>query len=280
MEDYSLFPAFGQGNWLGYPVLPGYNSSPMSEVQRMSPKARGQLARLLDERSARDAMAAYYALRHPADRLNLCAYYPTNRGVSGFLAIARTGLDLFRPLAIPFVAQQAALTALFRVGLEPGRPVVLHLPLEQRGWAEETVDLSDVRVSELLRLDLRQFEPIVNVLVVESRTPVGWPRYEIRSGEVLRVAAGLNWKGSAFAEVYLEVEPAMRGRGYAESVLAAIAGRLLAESVVALYRVEDEDPFARMEAEQLGFRSTGIRTLTAQAVLREEGKAEEQGRQH
>jgi GNAT superfamily N-acetyltransferase len=252
----------------------------MSEVQRMSPKARGQLARLLDERSARDAMAAYYALRHPADRLNLCAYYPTNSGVSGFLAIARTGLDLFRPLAIPFVAQQAALTALLRVGLEPGRPVVLHLPLEQRGWAEETVDLSDVRVSELLRLDLRQFEPIVNVLVVESRTPVGWPRYEIRSGKVLRVAAGLNWKGSAFAEVYLEVEPAMRGQGYAESVLAAIAGRLLAESVVALYRVEDEDPFARMEAEQLGFRSTGIRTLTAQAVLREEPKAEEQGRQH
>lgn len=224
-------------------------------------------------------MAAYYALRHPADRLNLYAYYPTNSGVNGFLVIARTGLDLFRPLAVPFVAQPAALAALLRAGLEPGRPVVLHLPLEQRSWAEATVDLSEVRVTELLRLDLRQFEPIVNVLVVESRTPGGWPRYEIRSGEVLRVAAGLNWKGPGFAEVYLEVEPAMRGQGYAESVLAAIAGRLLAESVVALYRVEDEDPFARMEAEQLGFRPTGIRALTAQAILRNEPESLEQGRQ-
>jgi GNAT superfamily N-acetyltransferase len=241
----------------------------MGEVVLLPSSSRHVLARLLDDRSAGDAMAAYYALHHPADRVGLYTYHPTNRGLSGFLAIARTGLDLFRPLAVPFVASWAALSALMRTALKPGMPVVLHLPLEQKAWAEEAVDLSEARVMELLRLDLREFEPVINVLVVEARAPGGWPRYEIRSGDQVHVAAGLNWKGPTFAEVYVDVDPALRGRGFGKSVLAAIAGRLLGESIVALYRVEDDNVVSRREAEELGFRPTGLRTLTAQAVLKE-----------
>ncbi len=213
-------------------------------------------------------MAGYYALHHPADRVTLYTFHPTHAGITGFLALARTGLDLFRPLAVPFVASPRGLAALLRAALKPNRPVVLHLPLEQRAWAEEVVDLSDMQAAEVLRLDLREFQPVINVLVVETRSPGGWPRYEIRSGDTVYVAAGLNWKGPTFAEVYLDVDPSVRGRGFGKSVLAAIAGRLLGESLIALYRVADEDFAGRAEAEALGFRPTGLRVLTAQAALK------------
>lgn len=239
----------------------------MATVRLVTPAERTPLGRLLDERSAADSMAAYYALHHPPDRVSVYAYYASNGVPSAFLAVARTGLDLFRPLAIPFVAQPTGMDALLRAALLPGRPVLLHAPLEQRAWVEATAELSNVRVFELFRLDLRAFEPIVNVLVVEARAPGGWPRYEIRSSEVVHVAAGLNWKGPVFAEVYLEVDPEVRGRAFGRSALAAIAGRLLSESIVALYRIPDDDPMGRAEARRLGFRTTGVRTFEAQALL-------------
>lgn len=245
----------------------------VTEIVRLEPSQRGQLARLLDDRSAGDAMAAYYALRHPAERLELHAYTPTPAGATGFLAVAQTGLDLFRPLAVPFVASARGLTALLRAGLRPSRPVLLHLPLDQQAWLGQAVTLSEARPAELLRLDMRSFRPMVNVLVVETQSPGGWPRYEIRSGKALYGAAGLNWKGTTFAEIYLEVAPEARQTGYGRSVLAAIAGRMLSESVIALLRVEDQDLDTRADALALGFRPTGIRTLTAQAVLHEQTAA-------
>jgi GNAT superfamily N-acetyltransferase len=250
----------------------------MSEVRQVHAASRGQLARLLDERSAGDAMAAYYALHHSADSVKLYAYHPGKGGPTGFLAVARTGLDLFRPLVVPFVGQASALKALLLAALESARPVVLHLPLEQRSWAQEVVRLTGFRIYELLRLDPEEYHPVVNVLVMEATSPGGSPRYEIRSGELLRAASGVNWKGSTFAEVYLEVEPSSRGQGYGKSVLAANAGRLLSGGVVALYRVADDDLIGRREAAEVGFRPTGVRTLVGQAVLRQEASSAPKGR--
>jgi GNAT superfamily N-acetyltransferase len=240
----------------------------MSEVRRLQPAERNELAALLDERSAADAMAAYYGLHHPADRLSLYVYQPTRGGLRGFLAVAQTGLDLFRPLAVPFVGQREGLAELLRAGLRPGRPVVLHIPVEQRPWALEVAELSDVRPAELLRLDMRRLRPLLNVLVVESQSPNGWPRYEIHAADGSVAAAGLNWKGPRFAEVYLDLDPKAKGRGFGASVLAAITRRLIEEKISPLYRVAVDDLEARAAAEELGFTPTGIQTLTCQAVLR------------
>ncbi len=231
----------------------------MAAVRLVSSAERTQLGRLLDDRSAADAMAAYYALHHPAERVSVYATYASNGVPNSFLTVARTGLDLFRPLVIPFVVQPSGMDALLRAALLPGRPVLLHAPLEQRAWVEATAELSNVRVFELFRLDLRAFEPIVNVLVVETHTPAGWPRYEIRSGETVHVAAGLNWKGPSFAEVYLVVNPEVHGRAFGRSALAAIAGRLLSESIVALYRIPHDDPLGRAEARAHGRISSSPR---------------------
>jgi GNAT superfamily N-acetyltransferase len=228
---------------------------------------------LIDERSAADATAAYYALYHPADRVSLFAYQPTQSGLRGFLALARTGLDLFRPLAVPFVGQAEGLSELLRAALRPGRPVVLHIPLEQRAWAREVAELSDIRPAELFRLDFRRQKALINVLIVESQSPNGWPRYEIHAADGSVAAAGLNWKGPRFAEIYLDLDPKARGRGLGASVLAAITRRLIEEKVSPLYRAADDDLAARAEAEELGFAATGIHTITCQAVLRTQPSA-------
>jgi hypothetical protein len=240
----------------------------MTDVRRLPISQRAELASLIDERSAADAMAAYYALHHPEERVTLFVYQPTQGGLSGFLALARTGLDLFRPVAVPFVGVAAGLTELLRAALRPGRPVVLQVPLEQRAWAQGVAEISDLHPSELHRLDLRRFKPILNVLVTESQSPSGWPRCEIRGPDGALAAAGLNWKGTRFAEIYLDVELRARGRAYGASVLSAICRRLIEEKVTPLYRVSADDLAALGEADDLGFRPTGIQTLACQAVLR------------
>jgi hypothetical protein len=239
----------------------------MAQVRPIAPENRSQLAGLLDRRSAADATAAYYALHHPAPKVKLYGYYPNNSKPSGFLAVANTGLDLFRPVAVPFAAQPFTLIALMQEGLGPGRPAVVHLPAEQMPWIEGVLEIEEPHTFELMRLSPQEFEPLINVLVVEALTPSGWPRYEIRSRDTVVAAAGLNWMGDYYAEVYLEVQPQARERRLGESVLAAIVSRLLSERRLPVYLVEAEDNEALLEASALGFRPTGIRTVIGNAML-------------
>ena len=248
----------------------------MADVRRIPPSQRHVLNGLLDPRSVTDALAAYYGLLHPAERVALFGYYPANHAPTGFLAVARTGMDLFRPLAVPFVGTQAALRALLETALEPKRPVLLHLPLEQRPWVEDAFEVSDARPIDLLRLDTTRFQPVINVLVVETTAPGGWPRFEIRSGEDAVAAAGVNWIGASFAEIYLEVAEIVMGRGYGRSGLSALASRLVAEGKMPIYPVTQDDWPAVMEAEELGFRRTGDRRWMAQALRREPGAEDAQ----
>ena len=60
---------------------------------------RASLRPLLDENSVADALASYYALYHPPDRAEVVIHPTDSNQADGFLVRARTGLDLFRPLA-------------------------------------------------------------------------------------------------------------------------------------------------------------------------------------
>ncbi len=247
----------------------------MNDVHILPATKRKQLAELLAPGSAADAMAAYYALDHSAERVTLFTHGPENGQPRAFLVMARTGLDLFRPLVVPFVGQAESLEALLRAALKPNMPVLMDLPIGQKSWAQEIVDLQGVKDAELLRLDVSLFVPQINVLVVESITPDGWPRFEIRSGEVLQAAAGLNWMGELFAEVYIEAGPVAVSRGFHTAVLSMMASHLLADRKIALYRALDEDQEGRAEAMKMGFRATGVRLFSAQAKLVKESEASE-----
>lgn len=249
----------------------------MAEIAAIPLSDRRKLATLIDRHSAKDALAAYYALQHPDDRVRLFGYESARGEPRGFLALAKTGLDLFRPLAVPFVGRREILVRLLRDALEPGQAFLINLPAEQLKWLEDQVELRHVQVAEILRLEPSAYEPVLNVLVVEAESPDGTVRYEIRTATGLHAAAGVNWKGERFAEVYLEASDAARGRGLTKSVLSAIVGRLLGERRVALYRVETERISVKTEAFRLGFRPTGHRMALAEAFLLPEAETESRG---
>lgn len=238
----------------------------MSQLKLIKGEDREQLASLLNMRSAGDATAAYYALYHPAEKVELYVCYSGSGIPIGFLALARTGLDLFRPLAVPLVASSVILRDLFREALGTNRQVILLLPLEQREWIGEDLNLTEIRVGELFRLDPAAFRPIINVLVMEVNNPDGLPRYEVHSRTGAYAAAGVNWIGDPYAEIYLEANEEAQLRDLAISVLAAMSNHLLEEGRVPLFRLDNTlilDPEA---LDRVGYRSTGTRTLIAYAT--------------
>ena len=75
---------------------------------------------LLDERSAADAMAAYYALEHAASRTRLFLHYADGGRVDGVLVRSQTGADLFRPLVILRAPDPKAAVQLLHAGFGLG----------------------------------------------------------------------------------------------------------------------------------------------------------------
>jgi hypothetical protein len=109
---------------------------------------------------------------------------------------------------------------------------------------------------------------VINVLVQETVSPSGTPRYEIRKRDGSQAASGVNWRGERFAELYLEADPEAEVQGLAISVLAAMAGRMLREHVIPVFRLEDDSMLEPSALEDIGFRSTGSRSFVAQAIPR------------
>jgi hypothetical protein len=249
-----------------------YNFAAMPEVRSIHPSKRDRLAHLINERAVFDAMAGYYALHHPADRVSLYGFYPNDDQPTAFLVVAQTGLDLFRPLAIPFAGHAEPLMSLLRSGLKPGRPVLIDLPIEQRDWAQEAVSLEAPHINEIYRLDPDRFELLINVLIMEISTPTGWPRFEIQSRRGDRASAGVNWLGPYYAEVYVDADEAALSRNFGQSLLATITGRLLEAGKIPLLRIAGDDVERVAVAINIGYRPTGVRTLAAQAMLKPDAR--------
>src|SRR5690606_22062321 len=108
-------------------------------------------------------------------------------------------------------------------------------------WANKHLDVTDAEMHRIYRLDPRNYEPQINVLVVTSQSADGLPRCEIRAGDRAGAVAGVNWQSPRFAEVYVYTEPAARGRGWGKSVVRALCGLLLESRRVPLYVVAESN---------------------------------------
>ena len=239
----------------------------MSSVQLIPLEERRKLRNLVDIHSTSDAMAAYYGLEHPNERVAIFGYYPNGQVLSGFMAVASTGLDLFKPLLIPFTATEEAIRTLIATALDPGRPYLIYLPIEQSESLIDLADIEPIAVTNLLRLDTKRFQPVINVLVQKSKGPGGSPRFEIQSRGEGYAASGINWMSSQSAEIYVESDSSGYRRGFTKSVLAALIQYLLKERIKILFRVADDDYSAFEDAFDLGFSPTNVRTLFAQIHL-------------
>jgi hypothetical protein len=241
----------------------------MSTYQVIDAEDRALLEPLLNQRAASDAIVTYYALKHPARKIKLYSALGSGGKPSSFLVMAQTGMDLFRPLALPFVASSEVLNQLMDIAIAPDRPFILQIPLEQKDWLDSSFELSDVRTAELLRLDPGVFEPIINVLALEVDTPGEFSRFEIRSASGAFAAAGVNWIGDEYAEVYLDFDKEAIERKFAVSVLSSMSNKLLEQKHIPLFMREDSSAVAYQTLENVGFRSTGHRLITADGIKRE-----------
>ena len=236
---------------------------------------------LLREQEPADAMAAYYAFHHPDDKTTLILPPAAGEGIraDGYVALSRTGIDLFRPLVTlrlptdrnPNAAQDAA--DLLRLALGSGQPVILSIPARYLPLIDA---LFDVQTEELLRLyvlDPARFEPIINVLVTRSIGPGGLPRYSIRSSqngeEEIVATASLNWQSPRFGEIAVNTHPRYRRQGRGRSVVAALSSYLLDSGRTPLYVVSDDNHASIALAESVGFADSGAREYLLQATLKE-----------
>ncbi len=230
------------------------------ESQRLSVRP------LLDVGAPGDAMEAYYALYHDPARTELFLHYGADKRPDGFLARVQTGADLFRPLVIMRARSKHVATSLFQRGLIPGRSYYAVLPVPLAEIAFDELQLPDPQVLRIFRLDPARYQPVINVLVKPHRYDDGKPRYEIRSQDRLDAMAGINWHSPLFAEVYVFVDPAARGRGLGRSVVSALVGNLCASGLTPLYVVAEDNQASLSIAESVGFVDTGVQRASGFAL--------------
>jgi hypothetical protein len=186
--------------------------------------------------------------------------------VDGFLARCQTGFDLFRQLVTLRLRGQGALPELLSEGLAIGRPYLMVVPAALGERIAPYVTLTDVIHNLILRLDPTRFYTEINVLVTTRRDPDGNPRAEIKQGDQIIAAAGVNWRSPVFAEVFVQVQEGQRGQGYGRGVLVALVTELLKLKVTPIYAVAENNPASYETAQRAGFVDTGAREIMGQAI--------------
>jgi ribosomal protein S18 acetylase RimI-like enzyme len=238
----------------------------MSVAKPMSiHEQRALVRRLLNDSSAADAPTAYYALFYDPVRSVLFTRQDESGRVSGFVGRFQTGIDLFRPL-VTLSCQNAEIAAdLLAEALVPEHPYILFASLNQYPFMGGSFEIDHHRVLRIYRLDVRRFQPVINVLVKLNKAHDGTPRGVIESGG-LRAVAGVNWQSPAFAELYVHTDSTARQRGWGESVASAVTQAVLEGGRTPLYLVESDNEPSRHLAEKLGYADTGARQVYADAV--------------
>jgi hypothetical protein len=222
---------------------------------------------LLSPTDPGDALASYYALWHDPHRTQLTLHFGSQQRVDGFLAVSQTGFDLFRPLITLRAPDPAVAGELLRAGLADQRPHQFVLPVSLASDLSPYLEIARSSLNRIFRLNPSRFQPVINVLVQRVTGADGTPRFQIESQGQLAAMSGTNWRSPAFAEVFVYVHPAGRGRGWGRSVVSACTTALLEARLQPLYMVEEENLASLHIAEALGYTDSGARELAGECRL-------------
>ncbi|MEZ4517749.1 MAG: GNAT family N-acetyltransferase [Chloroflexota bacterium] len=238
---------------------------------------RRAIRHLLREQDPADGMAAYYAFYHPDEKTNIVIMPEEGARADGYVAVSRTGIDLFRPLVTMRLPVDqgpqgyGASLALLRRTLGPGMPVFLSVPQRYMPLIRAVFDIQAEEVLRIYALDTRRFEPVINVLVVQSTGANGLPTYLIQSrqdGEPETVAmASLNWLSPYFGEIAVMTKPEYRRQGWGQSVVSAMVQYLLENGRTPLYAVNENNRPSVQLAGNIGFTDSGAREYLLQASI-------------
>lgn len=239
--------------------------------------ARRAIRHLLNEQDPADAMAAYYAFYHPDEKTNIVITPEKAARAEGYVTLSRTGMDLFRPLATMRLPVDqgpqgyGASLALLRRAMGPGLPVILSIPQRYLPLIRAVFDIQAEETLRLYMLDPQRFEPVINVMVVQSTGANGLPNYLIQSrqsGELETVAmASLNWLSPSFGEIAVMTRPEFRRQGWGQSVVSSMVQYLLANGRTPLYAVNETNQASIQLAGSVGFKDSGVRETMLQAAM-------------
>ena len=221
---------------------------------------RQAIAPLLRTHSPADALAAYYALLHSEMRTHLVVHRDERNTPDGFIAVCRTGFDLFQPLVVMRASTAEVAAELLHTGLSPARPYQVVVPPSLAPIIEANMNAQVSATHLIFEAHRSSFTPVVNVLVTSSRAPddTQGMHFVIRAADGTAVAeSGINWRSDEFAEVFVQVEFAARGRGLGKSVASACTAYLIERNLRPLYIVDENNAESVAIAQALGYTDTG-----------------------
>ena len=235
---------------------------------------RRAIRHLLDERSPVDAAAGYYAFYHPDAQTQLLPYPAGADRAQGYVALSRTGLDLFRPLLtlrLPIQDMVASTNVIYQT-MAAGTAVILLGPVAYLPLLQALFEIHSEEHLDVLVLDRARFEPIINVLVSSSTGPNGLPRFIIRNNgsreQEVMASSGINWQTPHFAEISVNTVAGHQRQGWGTSVAAAMVHYLLENGRTPLYAVAQQNTASQQLARSIGFTSGGVSKVMLQAVLK------------
>jgi GNAT superfamily N-acetyltransferase len=219
-----------------------------------------------------DAVADYYAFHHPDEKTGLVLYPDGAARASGYVALSRTGMDLFRPfvtLRLPIDNLEQSAAVIYQA-LPPETAVILFAPAHYAPLLYALFAVQSAEILNLYTLPSGRLEPIINVLVTQSTGPNGLPRFIIRNqGDgAVAASAGLNWQSPRYAELSVNTDLAYRRQGLGQSVVSAMAQQVLDNGRSPLYLVSEANQASIQLAENVGFRDSGIRKVLLQGNLK------------
>ena len=232
---------------------------------------RRAIYHLLDETNPANGMAAYFAFYHPDNRTILRPFPYTAIRAEGYVALSRTGMDLFRPfvtLRLPIHNMQTS-TAVIYEAIDAGTAVILNSPIRYAPLLHALFEIQTEEQLSLFVLRPSNFQPVINVLVTQDKAPNGMPRFSIRDREndVIGASATLNWQSPSYAEIGVTTNPGYRRRGWGRSVVSSMVNYLLEHGRTPLYVVTSNNEASFQLAERVGFTDSGVRESMIQAVL-------------
>ncbi len=229
---------------------------------------RRAIGHLLSPTDPADALTSYYALWHDPRRTQLTLHTNDQGQPDGFVTVSQTGADLFRPLVTLRAPDGHAGGELVSAALTPERPYHVIVPVALASALRDHLEITGSALNRIYRLDPSRFQPIINVLVQQLAGAGGAPRFQIESQGQVMALSGTNWRSPTFAEVFVQVHPGGRQRGWGKSVVSACTAALLQDHLRPLYMVKEGNEASIRVAEGLGYVDTGAQEFSGEGRLK------------
>ncbi len=243
---------------------------------------RQSIRSLLNETDVADASAVYYAFYHPDERTRIVTWSASTGKAIGYFCLARTGIDLFRPLVtmrFPTLPGHTDVDlessmALIDIAIPVGSNIILSAPVKYRPMLAASFDFQTEQTLRLFRLEQERFKPLINVLVTKTEAHNNLPQYTIRQpaqkhtvngGEIL-ASSGINWQSARFAEIYVHTKSSHRRQGYGQSVVSRLVQDVLEYGRTPIYAVSVSNEPSVNLAQSIGFIYTGVEEILVEAL--------------